>query len=544
MSENDYRPTGWAGKRIPTIWVDHTTGQGVTGDGTSVRPKVGDRRKNPNLTDLLDTAATYGAERVMLTGKTPDPGPGVKHWLYVKTPNWNAGGHWVVAPGITGRFEHATTGQKVEIRMVAEWFGGLNLTPAQARSAWDTTEAILRSIDDRAGLFKTPGATGTNLWAWSLPKNVDPVPVSDDIAEELHMTSGQHHLAHLVAGPNFSTHDDCVPLIDPAKTPKIQTFAHVDGRFMYAALGRELGVGPGVRLGKAAASELLNTDPYARARYEVRFMVPNDWAHVGLLGVRHENVSDGWYYPNRPGVIATTWADASEIAVAINAGWYIEPLQAVRFHKARVFDTFAERITRAREKLDTNDELPVPLKRAVSAALRAILIQGIGSLASRGRTRTMTTTSALDIPAEYQRSVKRHGELFIYEIPSEQTDRQRRMYHPEIAVQIWGRGRARVLSAPTAQNRQGGGGALEVDPRTLVGINGDAIYTTATPQWALPVAHGGGDDGKTGRLRLVGVVNGSMMTPATLDARKALAARAAKAGPAGAWATPEPGEGN
>jgi hypothetical protein len=543
VTENDYRPKGWSPKNIPTIWVDHTTGQGVTGDGTMVRPKVGERRKNPNLVDLLDTAASYGAERVMLTGKTPEPPPGVRHWLLVKTPHWKPEGHWLAAAGLTGRFVHATTGQRVQLRLVSEWFGAMPLTPAQARSAWDTTAAILKSIDDRATMFLTPGMTGTNLWAWSLPKNVNPVPLSDDVAAELHLTSGQHHLEHLVAGPNFSSHDDCVPLIDPAKTPKIQTFAHTDGRFMYAAMGRELGVGPGVRLNRAAAWELLQTDPYARARYEVRFTVPTDWRHVGLLGVRHDMASDGWFFPNRPGAVHVTWADASEVAVALGAGWLVEPLQAVKFFKARPFDTFAERITRARERLQESEELPPLLKRAVGAALRNILIQSVGALAARGRDTTQVVTSALEVPPEFQASIVRHGELFTYKVPSVTTARNAAFYHPEISAQIWGRARARVLVAPTAQSKNGGG-ALAVAPHTLIGINGDAIYTTSTPPWALPVEHGGGDDGKTGRLRLASTISGSFRTPDTLAARDALRARADRVGPSGAWTAVEPGEGN
>ncbi len=540
VSENDYRPRGWTPKEVPTIWVDHTTGQGVTREGTSVRPKIGERRKNPNLTDLLDTAASYGAERIMLSGRVPEPAPGIRHWLYVKTPGWTPGTHWVNAGPPTGRFTHAITGHKVEVRTVAEWFGDLNLSPAQARAAWDTLASVIESVDDRARLMLSPAATGTNLWAWSLPKNVNPVPVSADVAEELHLTSGQHHLEHLVAGDNFSTHDDCIPMIDPAKTKKIDTFAHVDGRFMYAALGRELGIGPGIRLNRAAAFNLLETEPYARARYHVRFAVPQDWQHVGILGVRHNTYSDGWYYPNRPGATGETWADASEISVALAAGWMIDPLEAVKFHKARPLDTFAERMTRARERVLENPEMPPLLRRAVSAALRAILLYSIGAFASSGRDQTRVVTSALDVPAEYQASVQRQGELFIFRVPSQVSDRNRSFYHPELAVQIWGRGRARVLSAPTSLGNSTGG-ALTVPPSSLIGINGDAIYTTQTPAWSLPVAHGGGDDGKTGRLRLVSMIQGSFLTPATLQSRDALRGRADKAGPTGAW-TPSASE--
>ena len=81
---------------------------------------------------------------------------------------------------------------------------------------------------------------------------------------------------------------------------------------MFAGVGRELGIGPAIRLNQAAAYELLEQDPYARARFHVRFRVPQGWNHVGLLGVKHLDVREGWFYPNRPGAVHDTWADGSE----------------------------------------------------------------------------------------------------------------------------------------------------------------------------------------------------------------------------------------
>jgi len=529
VSDIDYRPKPWVPKDVPTIWVDHTTGQGVTQDGTSVRPRIGDRRKNPNLTDLLETAASYGAARIMLTGKRPEPAPGVRHWLYVQTPGWVPGNHWINNGPVTGRFEHEITGFKIEVRTIEEWFGDNPLTPAQARSAWDTTAAILKAADDRARLMMSPAATGTNLWALSLPRNVNPVPVSNDIAEEIHATSGQHHLEHLVAGPNHTDHEDSLPLIDPAKTKKIGAFAYVDGRFMYAALGRELGIGPAYRLNAEKTYELIEQNPYARARVFVKFQVPSDWNHVGILGVRHQRYEDGWYYPNRPGAVGETWADLAEIQVAMSHGWAVWPYESIVFQKAKPLDTFTERMMRARDRVATNPELHPMLRRAVMAALRNIVLHTIGAFASSGRDQTRVATSALDVPVEYQRTMQRQGNLFIYRVPSARNSRTESFYHPEIAAQVWGRARARVLDGPSALGLHTAG-ALTVDPSTLIGINGDAIYTTTLPSWSLPVENGGGDDGKTGRLRLQGYLQGSFITPETLVQRDALRKRAEKAG--------------
>lgn len=554
------RTTGISyGSRIPTIWVDVKTGQGVTQDGTTVTPKIGDRRRAPNLTDLLDTAAGYGARRIMLCGEKPEPAPGVRHWLLVQTPGWKATGHKLRAP-MVGRFEHIQTGQKVDVRTAGEWFPKVSdpdsdddtplpLKPWQAREAWNVTESVIQGILPKQFLLYTPSRTGMSMWWQSLRRDsqkqlIIPPAIDRDIAADLHRTSGQHHVEHLVAGDYASQHPDFVPLIDPAKTPKIDTFSHVDGRFMYAALGRELGIGPGIRLNRAAAYDLMTTDPFARAWYEVRFTVPEGWRHIGILGVQHENPADGWLYPNRPGARHITWADASEVAVALNAGWLVEPLQAIRWQKDKPLDTFMSRLNKARDAVEKNRDLPWMLRKAVSSALRQILIQTVGSFASRGTTKTILVESALDIPAEYQGRATRHGKFFTYEAPGDRWESQN--YRPELAVQVWGRGRARLLSAPTAQGAPAGG-ALTLPGESLIGVNGDAVYSTVVPRWALLNEDGakelqstvwaadGGDDARTGRLRIKGALRGSFKTPTTREARDRLRDRAEAAGARGEY---------
>ena len=65
MREQERRPTfrpapyRHLGER-KNLWADYVTGRGVLDNGTTVPPKIGPRRKNPNLTDMLDTAAAVG----------------------------------------------------------------------------------------------------------------------------------------------------------------------------------------------------------------------------------------------------------------------------------------------------------------------------------------------------------------------------------------------------------------------------------------------------------------------------------------------------
>lgn len=561
MSEGSFRPQPWQIRPMRTAFMDYVTGQGVLEDGTLFRSRISPGRKNPTLADKLETVAHIfrvdGPKiRIMLTGKVPPADRQTRHWLLVETPGWTAErGHWLGTPP-SGRFTNKNTPQEIDVRVASEWFGNSVLTPDQARLAWAVLDKVLSytfgpslPTGMSTTLMLSPAATGTNLWAATMPPGLNPEPVTADIAEELHATSGQHHQDHLVSGPATSKHEDVVPLIDTRAVNKIQRFSYIDGRFMYASLCREIGTGPGVRLTRSQAFELLETSPYVRARYQVRFQVPEGWHHVGVFGIQHQNVADGWYYPNRPGACGITWADAAEVFVARNAGWHVEPLQAIvfnesmnaarkRFHgddhvarrgqvKAKPLDLWANKLTTARQNIADDPGMNEALKKPIGAALRAILIQSIGSFASHGRGSTVVTYDPKEIPAQYADTVKQKGQAWTYTIPQKLSARQAAFYHPEFAVQVWGRGRAKVLQTKVAGQSVG---ALSLPGSSIIGINGDAVYTTELPSWALPTEQGGLDDGKAGRLRLQGHLAGPLAPPKTRAERDKLRERAQKAG--------------
>lgn len=306
-------------------------------------------------------------------------------------------------------------------------------------------------------------------------------------------------------------------------------FYYVDGRFMYSAVCRELGIG-GRRLTGDEARQLLFFNPrgrYARARYHVTATVPADWSHIGLLPAKHPEMMT-WHYPNRPGAQLTTWADAAEIDIALNAGWNIEPHEAILFHTARPLDTFAERIRRGRELIAGNVDLDPAVQRAVMIGLRQILIAGIGNLASRGRAVEHSAATLREVPERYRHEAVQHGRRWIWTEPAEVNTASNGWYWPELSIQVWGRARARVLSAPTGVSKLRAG-ALHVPAHTLMGINGDALYTTELPEWSLPVALGGGDDGQPGRLRLQGGLPRPQTAPTTREQRDRLRQRAEQA---------------
>lgn len=524
-------------KRV--VWLDTRTGKGVTLDNRAVSTVIKSRRKTPALDDLLDTAAQFDAEWIMLTGPAPKAPPGVRAWIDTPTPNWEHGNHFR-GDDPRGRYLNSLTGQKVEINMASGWFGKVPLTPIQAQRAWTGLRYYLNKVEPNMTTpLMSPGLTGAMLWAYSVNERkgqrFDPMPIDPAIAELLHATSGQHHMEHLVAGPDASEHPDFVSHIDPVQMPTISEFARSDGRFMYAAHCAELGVGPARQLTRAEAGDLWFHEQggkYAKARYRVKFTVPHTWPHIGILGMQETDNSTGWYYPNRPGATGETWADHRELIVAERFGWIIEPLEAIRFtEKTRPLDTFAERIKRLRREVSEAEGVEPVLVQAITGALRNILIHGIGRFMMRGQEVPMSADTFDGVPADAVAHEVNGRWVYKGRVPLSDTEKTR--YHPELAAQVWGWSRAQVLSHKAANGKMAG--ALHVDPRTLLGIEGDAIYTSAAPPWALPVEHGGGDDGKEGRIRLQGFLQGEMKTPVTKDQRDVLKKKADAAGPSAAW---------
>lgn len=525
------RPMVFSPKSIKMLFLDGKSGKGYDSNGNPVSPIIDGRRKNPNTADFLNTAFQHGAGWVMLTGSVPKGIADIAAFLGAETPGWDHGPHWIEQEP-TGRYKHAVTGGSVKISYARSWFNNQGMRPNQAGHAWSVVAKLLVGIEPKMPTpMESPGATGAYLWGHGLGAKYELEPLDEYVAELIHATSGQHHIEHLVAGPSASDHPDTVPLIDPQETPTISEFAYSDGRFMYASLCAELGVGPARELRRNEAADLFREAPYAKARYRLKFTVPDTWDHVGVFGVQDSTDGTTWHYPNRPGATGETWADHREMIVAAKHGWLIEPLEAIQFtEKMRPLDTFATRIMRVREQIDQAQNVDPVVVKAVSAAFRNILIHGIGKFAARSQETMFTVGSINEVPEDRRHTLQAVGEQFTYRDRPPMSDRQKSFYHPELAAQVWGLSRARIMDGPAANGHKSG--ALHVNPRTLIGMHGDAIYTSELPPWALPTAQNGGDDGKTGRIRLQGLLREEMKTPVTAEQRDALKAKAEKAGAA------------
>lgn len=488
----------------PTAFLDVATARGVTDVGATVRPVLGGRRtKNAQLIDYLETARAAGVERVYLTGARPTPPAWhrtASDWLLLDAPGWSAGRHHFDAEHPAGRFTHDLTGASVQLRRASEWFGDVD-SPAEAREAWALLRTVYAVEFGGAVLFDSPNGTAQDAYLRALPRDADRRPVApeqvpEDIAALIHATSAQNRVEFL-----------------PPAADTIGAFVYYDARFAYASLTRELGCAPVVRMTGDKAHAFALASPYARARYRVTFGPPNGWPHVGAFMV--QDSGHGWHTPP----VGTTWTDAAELHTALRFGWSCHVTEALVFTKGRPLDTWTDKLHRMRERFTHDAATGAVTERAAqlaSGAVRRMLIVGIGGFASRGYRATRVYRSSLDVPAGVE--VEPRGDVFISHERIDLDARGRLLHHPEWSSQVWGRAHARLLDAPTA-DRQVRAGAWHVPPAELLGMRADALYMTSDPRWP--------DDGKPGRYRLAGALDGPLPAPRTATELNDLRRRAA-----------------
>lgn len=532
----------------PTIWLDWTTGRGVDDQARSIEPIIGGRRKKPKLVDLLETARHHHARRLMLCGKVPET---PAEWLLPDersisrgddfTTGWADEGHYLETPP-QGRFKHVESGQRMAVCLVREWFAEPDpagaLTPEQAKFSWDTlTWVVQQAIQRDWPLFRLPGQTILNIWKLRAPDSYPMDRLDLDIGQEIQANEPQHRVEHYIA-PGRCDCGDCTVLITADEIPG---FLYGDGRFMFhGAPPKELGAAPAVRMNAEQATHLFEADAWWPARYFVTYTVPDMWDTLGLFPVKREQYGMGWHWPNRPGASHTTWVDARELNLARDLGWLFTIREGVKYTKLNSLQFLSNTVTKM---LDVTAQLAFDgkpaspqLKSVVAGAIRNMYRIGIGSFSRRPRMTTRFAVRMADIPANAVGRAEPINGGFIYRIPTAHKATDADTWHPEIAARVWATSRVAVLYTPTAtltagvragQNRFG---ALEVDPAELIGITGDAIYTTTPQQWMLPVEHGGGDDGRTGRIRVKGWIPGPLPAPPDIAARQRLSHQAEQRG--------------
>lgn len=553
VGDRDDRPSPRRPPEEPTVWLDFVTGRGVDDGGRTVEPIIGGRRKRPKLVDLLETARHHHARRLMLSGAVPIR---PAEWLLPDertvtrgenlTPDWVDEGHYLDDPP-QGRFKHEPTGHRLAVCLVREWFPEPDpdeaLSPRQAQFSWNTLTFIVQQAIQRDWpLFRLPGQTILNIWKLRAPDSYGMERLDLDIGQEIQANEPQHRVEHYVAAGRCDC-GDCLPLIPDGA---IAGFAYGDGRFFFhGAPPKELGAAPAHRMTAQQAEELFTTDQYWPARYQVTFTVPArptaqaDWDTLGLFPVKREH-ERGWHWPNRPGARHTTWVDASELYLALSSGWRFTIHEGVRFSKVNSLQFLAntnQRMLDLTEQLSFDGQPASPqLKATVASATRQMFRVGIGSFARRPRLTTRFAVHMSDVPAHAVGPADRVNGGFVYRLPTAQTVTDSETWHPEIAARVWATSRVRVLRTPTKKVTRGplagdtSYGALAIPPDELIGITGDAIYTTTVQDWMLPEEHGGGDDGRSGRIRMKGWLSGPLPAPPDITTRQRLSKQAEQNG--------------
>lgn len=393
-------------------------------------------------------------------------------------PGIEPGAHYLDGNGVVLRY--STPRGPVEIHEAASWFGEEVYATLAAKAAYEALQALIAKAFDGGTILATPATTGRELFLRGIPRGVE-YPVLDAETQDLiRATDGQGRIEVVP----FAHRGDEWGGID------LPSLYEYDARFAYASMCWELPAG------RVHRDDVNAFEGAMRGRYLVHGFVPTDWAQpFGLIGVKDEG--GGWRYPHEPGEPFHTWADGAEVDLAIKHGWRFTVCERLLFPEpGRPLDTWAKKLTQLRANLDREgyNDHTAPVAALVRAALRNILLQSIGAFHGRPHVEThmLPLDRAQEVPANARRP-RRGGpgnEWIIYGLETGQG--WANLAHPEWSACIWGRGRARLLSAPKSQ------GALNRSPGThVVGFRTDAIYLTGPqPEWDAA------DDGQPGRYRL------------------------------------------
>lgn len=542
MSDSGYRrPIPKQPPEELALFLDLATGLGVDFNRQPIKAELPGRRKKPRLVDLLDTARLRGVTRIILCG---DSTPSNHDWLLPTqaqiakgeefTPGWRDVASYLGNPG-TGRFKHIETGHNVSISTTRDWFGDTLLTPTQAQFGLETLRHVVGSAIGRPdwALMRTPSQTGLNVWKQRLDtiRNFVMEPIDPELGRLIQSTEPQHRNEIYTAGAGHCDCGDCIPFID---TDTIDGFYYADGRFMYHGVAKQsYGAAPAHSLTGEQAAALFARDHYHPARYLVRFTIPDFMpAHIGVFPVKKDTGERGWHWPNRPGYVGETWVNMVELKNAIdNAGYAVEFIEGIQLTKTNVVQPFAHSCQVMLDllgQLHESRSIGAAGHDAVASAIKHMYRVTIGSFSRRQPTTTRFAARFEDISNQAiggtERQTTNGG--WTYQVPSAPKPDAEDTFHPEVAAMVWGNSRTRVLrfTQPDPKNNKSrlAYGALQLDPEHLIGIQGDAIYTTTLdPSW-LPTHLGGIDDGKNGKLRIKGILPGPLETPHTLAQRQKL----------------------
>jgi hypothetical protein len=455
-------------------WVDLTERHGVTALGTHF--VLGGNTLADTLADLPREVT-----RVYVTGDwagvpqvTETRTGNVRAWGTAKVDGWKAGTHWTSTDEPVFRYTQTRTSRDVEILSAAGWFGDAG--PRACADAWAELAATIAATFPGGTLLATPASTGRDLWQRTIGRRVEYPTLSQPVRDLITATSGQGRTELRPGGG------------------EVDGFTYMDGRFMYAALMYGLPVGEAEHIVWNATGPVVGTGALnKRGRWRATVEVPAGWRHVGILG---RQTAAGWDYPAEPGTSWEGWHDACELRLAIEHGW------AVTLHEGIVWQREGKPLTEWRDILvDAWSTEGNPLVRG---ALRAIVLFGLGGFAARTPMAEGWADTEAEVPAGA--TVHREGGRFRYTYRVTANAWQEQMAHPEWPATVWARARVALLDHRLPDGTRGG--ALHLPAEDVIGFRTDAIYVAGdAPAWA--------DDGRPGRFRVKGRIDGPVEWPAS-----------------------------
>lgn len=464
-----YRPAKIGRRRC--AWV--AGGQGVTDTGERFPADLA------TVGGLLDSLPADVRTVHILGGRPGDTLDGFRHWS-TAAGSWGDAGHYLenlMLPLLRYR-----QGQRrVDVQRAAMWLGDGPYTIDQAREAFDLVGQLVAERFHGAALLATPATTGRHLFLATIPKGREWPVLTDELQELIRHTSGQGRVEFF-----------------PPAGDTIDGLAELDGRFMYAALCRELPAGVPVR-GKGEPAPDAQGRQMARGRFLARWEVPAGWDHVGLLPMRE---GDETFWPATPGEAGRGWVDAWEVEYARRWGWHVIVDEHLTWpDKGDPLGPWADRLVSIRDAIGLR-QLDPTVADLARGAVRRLLVQAIGAFV--GRPQLTTRTAPVDEPGRVPEGavgLRIEGDHFVW--GEQGAVAWPDLAHPEWAAAVWARCRVRLLHGP------GGTGALHLPRGDLLALSTDALYTTAPPP-AWP------DDGKPGRLRAKAWWPGPHPAPANL----------------------------
>jgi hypothetical protein len=416
----------------------------------------------PALSDLLDGVGMNGGHKIFFAGKLEEM---TRDWMReALAKGWTFGKEFA--------FKHRTAtycaperpDYAISVKLASHresWFPGCENQVVMCE-AWRALESEWKSTG--LPLLSSPAATGRALLWESLPRDVEFPSLDDDLATLIRARSPQHRLEQFWF----------------MEEPLIQ----YDGRWMYAAMcGLDrFPIGQPKRVGGFVEHQ--------PGIYNVRIRIPETWNHVGLLPVKGM-AADGtyvWGYPCAPGTEFITWAFEPELTLAIQGvkkyglrAWEImEVYDGYAFEKGRPLLNWSNKLIEMRAILEGKADhgessAGYRAHNFAAAAVRQILNHTIGAMhrndferetfVSDDNFRKWRRENPDLAESETRTPEKVEGG---YLVPTFIRDTsQFAIFMPHWSATLYSLARARVAEW-----------ALRCDPRTLVKINGDAIYST------------------------------------------------------------------